>query len=78
MDLIAALRRLHADAVLIDRNGKAWTAEDLEYTLLDEIRDQQWNRQTVQLTEDGIYHVGQDGRPDELLYAITEEVGTTS
>jgi len=78
MDLINALRKLHADAVLIDQKGKAWTAEDLEYTLLDERRDPQWNRQPVRLAEDGIYRAGKESQPDELLYAIGEKVAAGS
>jgi hypothetical protein len=74
MDLIKALRKLHADTVLIDKNGKAWTAEDLEYTLLDDLRDQQWNRQTVQLTDTGIYRISEQGQPEELLYSLAEIV----
>ncbi|MFB3904010.1 MAG: hypothetical protein ACE15E_11200 [Acidobacteriota bacterium] len=74
MDLIKALRTLHADTVLIDKNGKAWTAEDLEYTLLDELRDQQWNSQTVRLTDTGIYRIGEQGQPEELIYSLPETV----
>ncbi len=77
MDLIKALRKLHADTVLIDKNGKAWTAEDLEYTLLDDLRDQQWNRQTVQLTDSGIYRIGEQGQPEELLYSLAEVVAAS-
>lgn len=72
MDLLKALRKLHADTVLIDRNGKAWTAEDLEYTLLDDRRNQEWNSQSVQLTETGIYRIGEQGQPEELLYSLAE------
>jgi len=77
MDLIKALRQLHADTVLIDKNGKAWTAEDLEYTLLDDRRDQRWNRQSVQLTETGIYRIGEQGEPEELLYTLPETVAAS-
>jgi len=74
MDLLKALRTLHADAVLIDRNGKAWTAEDLEYTLLDDRRNRQWNCQSVLMTETGIYRIGEQGQPQELLYSLAETV----
>lgn len=70
MDLLKALRTLHADAVLIDRKGKAWTAEDLEYALLDDRRNQRWNCQSVLMTETGIYRIGEQGRPEELLYSL--------
>ena len=72
MDLLMALRKLHADTVLIDRKGKAWTAEDLEYTLLDDARNKQWNSQPVMMTEAGIYRPGEQGQPDELLYSLAE------
>jgi len=77
MDLIKALRQLHADAVLVDKNGKAWTAEDLEYTLLDDLRDPKWNSQSVKLTELGIYRVGNQGQPEELLYSLAEVVAAS-
>ncbi len=77
MDLIKALRKLHADTVLVDKNGKAWTAEDLEYTLLDELRNQQWNCQAVQLTDTGIYRIGEQGQREELLYSLPETVAAS-
>jgi hypothetical protein len=41
MDLLMALRKLDAGTVLIDRNGKAWTAEDSSsrYSTIAEIRN---------------------------------------
>ncbi len=72
MDLLKALRTLHAAAVLIDRTGKAWTAEDLEYTLLADRRNQQWNCQSVVMTETGICRIGEQGQPQELLYSLAE------
>ena len=41
--VIAALRQLKPDCVLIDRAGRAWTAEDPDYTLLDELRNRLWS-----------------------------------
>jgi hypothetical protein len=73
MDLMKALRKLHPDAVLIDRKGRAWTAEDLEYTLRDDVRDEGWNRQRVVLRDDGIYRTCGEGK-DEPLYLLTERV----
>jgi hypothetical protein len=73
MDLIKALRKLDPDAVLIDRKGKAWTAEDLEYTLLDDMRDEGWNRQRVVLRDDGIYRTSGEGK-EQALYFFTQPV----
>ncbi len=72
MNLIRALRTLDADSVLLDREGKAWTAEDLEYTLLDDVRDLTWNRQPVQVSNEGIYGLDETGTRKELLYLFPE------
>lgn len=78
MNLIRALRMLDADSVLLDREGKAWTAEDLEYTLLEDVRDQKWNGQSVQLSNDGIYRLDETGNQKELLYLFPELIDRKS
>ena len=72
MNLIRALRTLDADSVLLDREGKAWTAEDLEYTLIDDVRDRTWNSQPVQVSNEGIYRLDEGGTRRELLYLFPE------
>lgn len=78
MDLITALKKFHADDVLVDSKGRAWTAEDLEYTLRDDVKDPKWNRQQVSILPDGIYRTDKEGKPEELLYLLSSEVSSRS
>jgi len=78
-DVIAVLRQRNPDCVLVDNAGRSWTAEDLEYTLLDELRNKRWpSRSAATLRPDGIYSVDDKGQPGERLYLLFEVVASTS